>query len=222
MERIKELRKRLLEVQEELEKAAAVVKVQAPHFDYDSTKSMEHNQAAATKHFASHGHPFGNNPPALNKYLKGRRDITERQDNIDADRASTSARIKVDATYAANKKLNKSIDDRLDDLLKSLIKKPGESKGRSEQERLEEKLKDPKVREAALRSNVKASAPILDHAKKKKEQNAEYDKAVVADDPDQRPAVAQKKRTATFIDQFNRRKEAPDKKLINKENKGEL
>ncbi len=102
---------------------------------------------------------------------------------------------------------------------KVLIRKPGESKGitstkrndKKAQAEMEAKLKDP---------NFKLKA--LMHQQKEANKYAAYDKSVETFDPDHRPPVANKKRTATYIAQFNRRKEAPDKKLINRENKGEL
>jgi hypothetical protein len=125
----------------------------------------------------------------------------------------------------------KSIDERLDDLIKAVtpglgVIKEKKSEVSDEQKMLEEKLKDPEARKMMLNSNIKATNHIRAYDKQKKadaaNQNKVYDKAVAADDPDQRPPVSQKKRSQTGIDQVNRRKEAPDKKLIAKENKGFL
>lgn len=96
---IDELYNDLLEKAEKLPEAK--VKVQAPHFDFNTAKSMEDNHAAATKHFASHGHSFGKGGPGLTKYLEGRRGITEKQDSLAANKANRSARIKDEAARAA-------------------------------------------------------------------------------------------------------------------------
>jgi hypothetical protein len=109
---------------------------------------------------------------------------------------------------------------------KAIVRKPGEAKGstsseradakeRDSQKEMEQKLQDPSFKNAALVSNKK---DIDD----KKQVEVNYDKAVETVDPDAKPAVATKKRKATYIAQFNRRKEAPDAKLIDKESKGEL
>jgi len=104
-------------------------------------------------------------------------------------------------------------------------KKPGEKKGASSEERaasekqqsetkarseVEEKLKSPEFRDKALAFNIR------EHSKSQETAGA-YDKAVQTVDPDAKPAVATKKRKATYIEQFNRRKEAPDKKIIARE-----
>jgi hypothetical protein len=101
-------------------------------------------------------------------------------------------------------------------------RKPGEKKGASSDERAasekqqaeakirseaEEKLKNPEFRDKALAFNTR------EHSRSS-ESSSNYDKAVQAIDPDAKPTVATKKRKATYIEQFNRRKEAPDKKII--------
>jgi len=101
-------------------------------------------------------------------------------------------------------------------------RKPGEKKGASSDERAasekqqaeakvrsetEEKLKNPEFRDKALAFNAR------EHSRSS-ESSSNYDKAVQTIDPDAKPTVATKKRKATYIEQFNRRKEAPDKKII--------
>jgi hypothetical protein len=131
------------------------------------------------------------------------------------------------------KKMKKSArEEMLETLEKAKVirKKPNESKGKAKSERdaeakrdkelaaqkeLEEKLKDPEFRKKALLHNAKEQKEI-------KDQYKAHDEAVKQVDTDERPPVATKKRGANFIQQFNRRKEAPDKKLINKEKKGEF
>ena len=116
--------------------------------------------------------------------------------------------------------VKKSMSDRLDDVLEKL------AKGHLDQKTIEEKMKDPEWRKQALEANKKITAPIVNQAKAQKQkiqsQNDAYDDAVETHDPDARPAVSQKKRSQTGIDQVNRRKEAPDRKLIAKEKKGIL
>lgn len=106
---------------------------------------------------------------------------------------------------------------------KTLRRKPGEKKAISKDDRkqkenqakVEAKLKDPAYKQAALVHNAKKRITV-------REKNETYDNAVKEHDPDHRPPVAQKKRSSTFIEQFNRRKGADDKKLINKEKRGEI
>lgn len=106
---------------------------------------------------------------------------------------------------------------------KVLRRKAGEKKGLTSKDRkdketrakVETKLKDPEYKRKALVHNAKERQAV-------KDKETTYDNAVKEHDPDQRPAVAQKKRGQAFITQFNRRKNAPDKKLIDKENRGEL
>lgn len=120
--------------------------------------------------------------------------------------------------------------DKADSKVKTIIKRKGESSGKTKDERvseekrskelanqkeLEQKMSDPEYKKKALLFQTKQN-------ENKKAQNENYDKAVQTDDPDARPPVAQKKRSATFIQQFNRRKDAPDKKLINKEKTGKI
>lgn len=123
-----------------------------------------------------------------------------------------------------------------------LIKKPGEKKGLTPNERshkeLENRLKsDPKFREEALSGNQnefnlkqqkeekdKTSAKnqkTLAEFKEKKE-NKGYDDSVKHGEPLEITPVATRKRSGPFIDQFKRRKESMDRKLENKESRGEF
>jgi len=105
---------------------------------------------------------------------------------------------------------------------KTVRRKSGEKKGLTTQQRSEKeaaaKLSDPATRTKALLGNIKNYAQKV-QANKKKE--AAYDEGVNRDDGQSSP-VATKKRTGAYIAQTARRKNATDRKLINKESKGEL
>ena len=58
--------------------------------------------------------------------------------------------------------------------------------------------------------------------KQQQEEDKAYDEGVKREDGSVPSTVATKKRGADYINQFNRRKDAPDKKLIQREERGEL
>lgn len=112
---------------------------------------------------------------------------------------------------------------------KVIIRKPGENKGITTEQRANEEKFKPRAGEQGeddkriaerLKNDPEFKRKALMYQHKRNSSEA-YDEAVQEIDPEMKPAVSTKKRSQGYITQFNRRKNAPDAKLINKETKFE-